>query len=215
MADLPTIDETIDPQLQAYYDQLAALTAAALAGNIDKRDFAEQMERIVLAALLLVYLLGGGTAATAESDDKYQERIAQNRNSIDVLADDIYSGRYLANDKQTAEEAKSKLDGRLALWVFGLAAVYDLGKNKQPDVKVVNGEVVEYTETWHLGNTEQHCKTCFALNGVTLTPGEWDRLGLVPRSPDLECGGWRCDCRKTADGLPSDGLDNIARLLGV
>ncbi len=215
MADLPNIDDKIDPQLQAYYDQLAALTAAALAGNIDERDFIEQMERVVLAALLLAYLLGGGTAATAETDDKYQERVGQNLNSIVVLANDIYSGKYVANDKQTADEAAAKLDSRLGLWVFGLAAVYDLGKNQQPSVTIIDGELVEYTETWRLGRTERHCKTCFALNGVTLTPEEWARLGIEPRSPDLECGGWRCDCGRYPEGRPSDGLANVARLLGV
>ncbi|MCA9366883.1 hypothetical protein KC887_01295 [Candidatus Kaiserbacteria bacterium] len=214
MADLPEIDETIDPQLQAYYDQLVALTAAALAGTVDEQGFVERMERIVLAALLLAYLLGGGTAATAEDDEKYQERIEQNRNSVEVLAADIYSGRYSKSDKQTADEAASKLDSRLSLWVIGLAAVYDLGKNQQPDTIIVNGEVVEYTETWRVGPTE-HCNTCLALDGVSLTPSEWVALGLEPRSPDLDCGGWNCLCSRQPEGRPSDGLANVARLLGV
>ncbi len=214
MADLPNIDDKIDPQLQAYYDQLAALTAAAQAGNIDERDFIEQMERVVLTALMLAYLLGGGTVATAETDDKFQERIEQNRNSIAVLANDIYSGKYTANDKQTADEAAAKLDSRLGLWVIGVAAVYDLGKNQQPDTIIVDGEVVEYTETWRVGPTE-HCVTCLALEGVSLTPSEWASLGLEPRSPDLKCGGWNCKCGRYPEGRPSDGLANVARLLGV
>lgn len=214
MADIPSIDDKIDPQLQAYYDQLAALTAAALAGNINERDFVEQMERIVLAALLLAYLLGGGTQDTATDDAKYLERVEQNKNSVAVLADDIYSGKYTASDKQTAEEAAQKLDNRLGLWVIGLAAVYDLGKNQQPDFVIVDGELVEYTETWRVGATE-HCKTCLALDGVTLTPSEWARLGLEPRSPDLACGGWNCKCSRQSEGRSSDGLENVARLLGV
>lgn len=208
MADLPTIDETIDPALQAYYDQIAALATAALSGAVDETQFKEEMERLALAALLLAYLLGGGTAVTAEADAKYQERVQQTQNSVNVLADDIFSGRYGANDGQTAEEAAAKLDTRLGLWVFGQAAVYDLGKNQQPDVVFVDGAAVEYTETWRVGPTE-HCPTCLALDGVTLTPSEWAQLGIEPRSPDLDCGGWNCRCVKKPEGRPSDGLSAL------
>lgn len=215
MATIPTIDETIDPQLNAYYEQMSALMAVALAGNIDKGEFEERMERLVLSFLLLAYLLGGGTTADAESDPDYQERVEQNINSVGVLADDIYSGRYSESDKQTTEDGAGKLDNRLTLWVFGIAAAYNLGKNKQPDIVFIDGVPVEYTETFRLGNTERHCKTCSALDGVTLTPSEWDRLGIGPQSPDLECGGWNCDCSKKPEGKPSDGLANVARALRV
>lgn len=214
MATLPNIDDTINPQLQSYYEQLDALMAAALAGTVDEAQFKEDLERVVLAALLAAYLLGGGTAVTAEADPKYQERVAQTQNSINVLADDIYSGRYSENENQSSEDGAAKLDNRLLLWVFGLAAVYDLGKNKQPDVIYVEGQPVPYTETWRVGQAD-HCETCLALDGITLTPSEWDQLGLEPRSPRLNCGGWNCACSRRPEGRPSDGLAAASRALGV
>lgn len=47
--------------------------------------------------------------------------------------------------------------------------------------------------TWKLGQTEQHCETCAANDGVTLTVRDWSARGM-PRSHELACGGWKCDC---------------------
>ena len=51
---------------------------------------------------------------------------------------------------------------------------------------------------WELGETEQHCTTCAALNGIVARASEWEELGVKPQSAPndvLECGGWKCDCR--------------------
>lgn len=53
---------------------------------------------------------------------------------------------------------------------------------------------------WRLGATEQHCATCFALDGTVATVTAWGASGLRPQAapnPRLECGGWRCDCSLT------------------
>lgn len=47
---------------------------------------------------------------------------------------------------------------------------------------------------WQLGNTERHCSDCLNLNGQIKTAAEWRAAGIQPQSPDLECGGWNCDC---------------------
>ena len=50
---------------------------------------------------------------------------------------------------------------------------------------------------WKLGQTEEHCHTCFNLNGIVARAIEWEQLGVRPQgAPNtrLECGGWRCDC---------------------
>ena len=52
-------------------------------------------------------------------------------------------------------------------------------------------------QVWKLGATEQHCSTCYGLNGIVAYASEWDELGVHPQgAPNeiLECGGWRCDC---------------------
>lgn len=65
---------------------------------------------------------------------------------------------------------------------------------------------------WQLGATEQHCSTCAALNGWIATGQEWKDSGYHPQQPpngELECGGWRCDCRMMLVTEPS------ARSMGV
>lgn len=50
---------------------------------------------------------------------------------------------------------------------------------------------------WKLGETEQHCTTCSALNGIVAYAREWNELGVHPQGgPNdlLTCGGWQCDC---------------------
>lgn len=48
---------------------------------------------------------------------------------------------------------------------------------------------------WELGATEKHCKDCLHLNGQIHRASEWRAAGIRPQSPDLECGGWNCDCK--------------------
>lgn len=50
---------------------------------------------------------------------------------------------------------------------------------------------------WKLGETEEHCETCAALNGIVAYATEWATSGFRPQSAPnkmLECGGWKCDC---------------------
>lgn len=69
---------------------------------------------------------------------------------------------------------------------------------------------------WKLGQTEEHCETCAALDGVVDYAVEWESRGLHPQNapnPHLDCGGWRCDCsllptdsRRSRGGLQGKGF---------
>lgn len=96
-----------------------------------------------------------------------------------------------------------RIAGRVRLWVNRGNASYARGQ----ELALVVDEEPRYT--WRLGATEQHCTDCLRLDGVTLTASEWDRLGIHPQSPDLECGGWHCDCRRVPTDKPSDGLEGF------
>lgn len=47
---------------------------------------------------------------------------------------------------------------------------------------------------WEYGATEEHCTDCASRAGTVKTGAEW-LADILPQSRDLECGGWRCDCR--------------------
>lgn len=222
MADIPQIrDPVLDPQLETYFRQLDELTGLALAGKIEASFFRQEMQRISFTALRAAFVLAGGDLGNTAAARALEQELAQQQNSIKVLTDDIYNGRYSERSEadaapempaQTAAQAYEKLQNRLTLWVFTAAKVYDIGLNFGARMAVQDGAVVETTLTFYTGPTE-HCSTCLALDGVTLTPDEWNELGLWPRHPNLECGGYRCQCGRRDEGRPSDGLANVlARL---
>jgi hypothetical protein len=67
---------------------------------------------------------------------------------------------------------------------------------------------------WHLGATEQHCKSCSALNGIVAWAQEWDEAGVKPQNPpndSISCGGWKCDCSldSTTERRTNKALDKI------
>jgi hypothetical protein len=209
-AEATTGDPDVDRRIEGHRDELEELTQQALNGEITRGEFEARMRDAVTAALLLAFLMAGGNPQNEEAQRAIAAQEAKSATSIARLADGIYSGRYNARTAdealpgrppQTAEEGRQKLSNRLLLWLGTMASVYWLGHNYAPGADV--------TETWHLGRTEQHCETCFALDGVTLTRAEWARLGYHPRSSKLACGGFHCDCSRTPEGLPSDGLENV------
>jgi hypothetical protein len=53
--------------------------------------------------------------------------------------------------------------------------------------------------TWHLGDTEKHCKNCAALDGTRHTAKWYLSRNFIPGKPGagMECGGWQCDCYLT------------------
>lgn len=84
------------------------------------------------------------------------------------------------------------LMARARLWAQGYNTAYE---NASSLITLHEGA----NEEWVLGATEQHCSTCFALNGIVMRASEWEALNLRPKNPPndhLECGGWRCDCER-------------------
>jgi len=55
---------------------------------------------------------------------------------------------------------------------------------------------------WKLGRTEKHCTSCLKRGTI------WREANIFPQSPDLECGGWLCDC----DLLPTSNRATPGRL---
>jgi hypothetical protein len=47
---------------------------------------------------------------------------------------------------------------------------------------------------WSLGRTEKHCKDCKRLDGQIHRIKDYLARGLFPKSNDLACGGYKCDC---------------------
>lgn len=48
---------------------------------------------------------------------------------------------------------------------------------------------------WVLGETHEHCRTCFGLNGRVYRAETWNENGALPQTHALECQGYNCLCR--------------------
>ena len=86
-----------------------------------------------------------------------------------------------------------KLKNRLNLWGNNLEKTENFGRIDK--VPITPEEVTNYV--WRIGATEKHCDTCLAMNGVVATQAQvqsYRRDGIYPKSGDLSCGGWHCDC---------------------
>lgn len=60
-------------------------------------------------------------------------------------------------------------------------------------IRADNGDNLE----WVIGETEEHCPECFALNGIVAKASEWEELNVHPQgapNDKISCGGWKCDC---------------------
>ncbi len=120
-----------------------------------------------------------------------------------ALAADILKQR----DIEGATSAQFK--SRLEVW-----------RNRYDDVAnraaVTGAEKKGYNLEWRIGATEKSCKTCLKLNGKVATAAQWRISQYKPQSPpnaELECGGWRCDCKldvtDRAATVPADGAITI------
>lgn len=179
-----------DPIASQYAADLERLANRALAGELDEREYRDAVERLTVAMITAVYLLGGGDPTSAQGKRFLAEQGKLARDSARALAGDLFDGRYSEGETRTAEQGKDSLLARLALWTFTLGKVYHRAK-------VTNPASASELLTWRFGSTEEHCATCAGLNGQTKTADEWANLAFLdiePQGTGLECGGWRCDC---------------------
>lgn len=154
--------------------------------------FAIRMRATVKFGLKDAFEIGAksvGVEANEIPQDALDERdniISQEQSHIAGLLDYLSS---VARSK--VKPAPSFLDTvmpRLEMWVKRFSDVQDrarmfLGKKTRL--------------VWKLGATEQHCETCGGLSGIVAWAQEWEQSGLRPKSPDLACHGYNCDCSLT------------------
>jgi hypothetical protein len=119
--------------------------------------------------------------------EHYQNAVAKQYEFVDKYYRDIIDAKI---DGTSIEPLLS----RASLWAQGWNTSYE---NATSLITEHEGG----REQWVLGATEEHCPECYALNGIVMRAQEWEALNLRPKNPPndkLTCGGWRCDCSRTA-----------------
>lgn len=210
----------INEQIRQYYDDINDLSRQALDGEITPRQYENRMQDIVTAALFMAFILAGGSINNRNAQLYLDEQRRIAFNSISTLSTDIFAGSYslqTVGDEtiQTADRGIEKLGNRLALWTFALGRVFNQSQlypsGTEPGIDPRTGELItppEPRKIWLYDPRKEHCTDCAGLNNLVLTISEWQRLGIEPQSPQLECGGWRCGCKWQDTDAPSMGIES-------
>jgi hypothetical protein len=127
-----------------------------------------------------------GTEPADMTDDDKLVLLGLIENEYNFVLD--LGGAIEAAQELSLDDFRAQFRPRIDLWVakytstVNAAKVHFGGKTRM---------------TWTLGATEEHCDTCYYLDGKVAFAAEWEEAGLRPQGAPNElllCGGWRCDC---------------------
>lgn len=165
------------------------------AGHLDRFTFVDSMVRSIDRSIRRAWFAGAAQCGiqpaelTVAEMDSMREMINSQFGYLVSFADSI--------------EANSRGNGllkghyaRAQLWINR----YNEATSKARMMACADGKLV-----WRLGATEQHCRTCNALDGQVRRTSVWNASGVKPQSapnPLLECEGWNCGCSLTPTDLP-------------
>lgn len=178
-----------DKSAEQFDSRLTNLVKALYKNTIGAQSFIDSLAALIARQITLAFR----EAWSDEGDGgKFPEYLSEALDDF-VVDQFSYVDQY-ARDIVDAAIDEQPIDGllaRVALWSNRYTEAYNLAVSLI--VKNMGGKLI-----WELGATEQHCATCAALNGIVALASEWDELGVHPQSApneNLECGGWRCDCK--------------------
>jgi hypothetical protein len=164
-------------------------------GALEQDDFSQTVKEVIAIAILLAFLRAS-KKTEAQLTGRELEIIAENvqvgQDAADNMAADIAAGRYTVTDEKP--NPPSILE-RAVLWgatILGIEAMGQLFRADDPFWR------------WQYGETE-HCSDCVRLHGQVHRASEWLASGWSPKSPSLECHGYRCQCALIPADGPSSG----------
>jgi hypothetical protein len=177
----------------------------------DVGDFTGTMAEIISVQLPKAWAAGMDENGLSYPDDMIEEWQLQ----LDGIILSEYN--YVDGFAQAIIDARDNPDA-----LPGLIKRGDLWANRYNDVQ---NQALMMTAggkdrmVWILGDSEENCPTCSALNGIVAYSREWEQSRFKTQNPPngmLECGGWQCHCqllptnqRRTRNAL--DRLIEIAQ----
>ena len=178
-----------------YESELADLMAEAANGTITEDEFRIEAESLVAAEIINTYLLASGKTIAQLTDEDRQIISDQTEVNLDAIPGLYLSAVAFGGDEDTPTD--ELIDNRVTLWGVGLLAVYALGFLRGGDDEDHIG--------WALGPTD-HCNSCLDNSQRVLTRSQWRALGTYPKSHELDCGGWLCQCSWVETDEPLTGV---------
>ena len=112
------------------------------------------------------------------------DRIKQELSHVGGFMDAVYQGRKGSE----TERPLAQFLRRAEMWVNRYTELRDLGQTMAcGDRKMM----------WKMHPEKEHCTSCIKLNRKVKRASQWEAaraLGIYPKSPALECGGYKCGC---------------------
>lgn len=193
-----------------YLRQITGLVNDLWDGEISESEFVDSMADIIPAQLTKAWREG----MQENGLDPDEEMLPEWQDQLDamILSEYDYVDGFASYVADTAKTEGATIDGPLAraeLWAQRYTDVYN-----EAIVRTADGKT-KYV--WRLGDTEENCPQCRALDGLVAFAREWEESGFRPQQPPnsmLECGGWRCDCslEETTDRRSSGALDRLLNI---
>lgn len=136
----------------------------------------------------------GAAACGVLPGDRTPEEVQELRRFIHVAQTSILSlSQFIADNSQPNGGLWRDLQSRLDIWIKRYNEVRERAKG----MACANRKA-----EWFYGDTIDHCTDCSKVVGRVYRLSIWDKYGWIPGSRALDCGGWRCDCRRRPTDKP-------------
>lgn len=163
-----------------FEDQFEDLLTEFIKGNLSRRQWSGYVRQLLRKTIHKAFLDGmedGGVEGEQPDDEEkviINEFIQNQAAYVTGLGDAVKA-------KQVTTAV-----GRGVMWYNkSVAPMYQAGL-----ASAAGNVMVE----WVLGPTKEHCRSCAAYNGQRHRYKSWLRVGAIPQSDTLECGGFNCLC---------------------
>lgn len=117
---------------------------------------------------------------TEEEQAALQEQIDANLSRLEDFAE------YINENNRASGQPLGTSMSRASMWINSYDRVSEIAKS----YACSNQKMV-----WVLGATEQHCRDCLKASGRVYRMSMWNKIGILPKSLNLACHGYRCDCK--------------------
>lgn len=172
----------IDDDVTEYEELLQELAEDALNDRISQAEFLDEAGILVAQQVLLAFL-EGSEKTTNQLTDRDREVIdLQTDENLDALPQ--FYNDILGFEGN--EEPEVNIENRVRMWGNSIFGVFTLG--------ILHGIREGQHMAWVLGATD-HCDTCLDLSTIVATRAEWRDSGWHTQSRELDCHGYRCQCR--------------------
>jgi hypothetical protein len=167
-----------------YRQQINDLVRLLWQGDISTDVFWMTIVQVIEQGFRTAFEAGAMDCGIMPSELTSEEIVRLNEETVNEISHvDEFAGDIVRMGRESGGSLASLLR-RAEMWVLRYSAVRNIARQYTcGDQKLM----------WVYGPTE-HCEDCLRLNGRVHRASIWKKYKLEPRSRDLACRGYRCQC---------------------